>query len=983
VGRLPTLFLLFSRHGPYDRGVQRLSGGGLFGSERSGRRLARSGAPLLERGQEVAECSAALEEAAAGRGAMLVIEGPPGIGKTALLQAVRDRAEADGWRVLSARALEGERDLAFAGVRQLLDPVLRGCSPEEAAELLSGAARPAAALFGGDPVDARLGADPGFAVLNALYWVLAELADVCPLLIAVDDAHWLDLPSLRLLDFLAPRVEELPAVVAVATRSPQEDGSGAALDRILSDPAPRLVRPAPLSRAASAELVRAWVGEEPDPPFVDACLEVTAGNPFYLVELMRDLALKGVGPTVSEAAAVRRIGPRSVSLMVRFRAVGSSGVALARSLSVLGDGAPLWQVAELAGLAPEAAQRAADALTRDSILAGGPGLAFAHPIVRTAIYAHIDPHERASAHRRAAEILRASGAPVERVATQLIDAEPAANPAVVDTLRAAARRVLAQGAPEVAAHYLRRALAESPDPDARPGVLLELGLAEASAADPAALDHLLEAHVVASEARTRAEAAAVAAWQLFISGRAEETAAILAQADEELAVDDPDRALEFRARLLSFAIYDPSTFALHLSTLDTADEDLTAESAGARAMLSHLAYVRMWRSQDAARAAELAERALASGKLLAERGSESPELNAVAMTLIHADRLEPAARLLDAAAAQARERGSRFGFAHVSFLRSELVYRQGALLEAEADARASLEITVALGHPVPTAAVTGSLVSVLLERGALVEAADALAAIGTPIEELPPQPQYNNLFASRGRLRIREGNVVAGLADLKECGRRNERLELHHPSFVSWRADAALAHRALGELGEARALAEEELAAARDWGTPGAIGAAIRLLGLLSTADESIDLLRQAASLIAESPARLEHARARVDLGAALRRNNRRSEAREPLTRGLDLADRCGAEALCRLARHELAAMGVRPRRARLIGIDSLTASERRVAQMAAEGLSNTEIAQALFVTRKTIEKHLGNAYTKLRISSRNQLRATLRSEAD
>jgi ATP/maltotriose-dependent transcriptional regulator MalT len=324
--------------------------------------------------------------------------------------------------------------------------------------------------------------------------------------------------------------------------------------------------------------------------------------------------------------------------------------------------------------------------------------------------------------------------------------------------------------------------------------------------------------------------------------------------------------------------------------------------------------------------------------------------------------------------AQARERGSRFGFAHVSFLRSELCYRQGALRDAEADARASLAVTIPSGIAAGVAAATGVLIGVLLERGALDEAATALTETGLHLEGLPVQPHASLLFSARGRLRLARGDVAGGLVDLRECGRRSGQLEVRNPIFLPWRADAALAHRALGEPGAARALAQDELAAARDWGTPGTIGSAQRLAALLTTGDPAIGLLYEATAALGESPARLEYARALVDLGAALRRANRRTEAREPLTHGLDLADHCGATLLSRRALDELAATGARPRRARLTGIDALTASERRVAQMAATGLNNVEIAQALFVTRKTVEKHLGNTYTKLSIKARADL---------
>jgi len=282
----------------------------------------------------------------------------------------------------------------------------------------------------------------------------------------------------------------------------------------------------------------------------------------------------------------------------------------------------------------------------------------------------------------------------------------------------------------------------------------------------------------------------------------------------------------------------------------------------------------------------------------------------------------------------------------------------------------------AAGHLSAVAWNMSLLIPALLERGALREAEDALSGVAAQMEDLPPQPQFSLLLSGRGRLRLAHGDLAGGLADLHECGRRNEQLGIRHPLVVPWRVDAALAHHGRGELDAARALADEELAAARDWGTPGTIGAAQRLLGLLSSGDEAIALLQQATAALARSPARLEHARALVDLGAALRRANRRTEARAPLSRGLDLADRCGAELLSRRARDELAAAGARPRRVRLSGVDALTPSERRVSQMAARGLSNTEIAQTLFVTRKTVEKHLGNAYAKLGVKSRSDLPA-------
>jgi DNA-binding CsgD family transcriptional regulator len=166
---------------------------------------------------------------------------------------------------------------------------------------------------------------------------------------------------------------------------------------------------------------------------------------------------------------------------------------------------------------------------------------------------------------------------------------------------------------------------------------------------------------------------------------------------------------------------------------------------------------------------------------------------------------------------------------------------------------------------------------------------------------------------------------------------------------------------------------------AEAWGTPRAVGMALHAAGLAEGGGaRGLELIEQAAAVLEPSPARLEYAHALVDLGSVLRRANQRAASRDPLRRALDVADACGAAPLAERARHELHAAGGRPRRPRTSGVDALTASERRIAHMAASGLSNPEIAQALFVTRKTVEAHLGSAYRKLDIRSRGELSVAL-----
>jgi DNA-binding CsgD family transcriptional regulator len=216
------------------------------------------------------------------------------------------------------------------------------------------------------------------------------------------------------------------------------------------------------------------------------------------------------------------------------------------------------------------------------------------------------------------------------------------------------------------------------------------------------------------------------------------------------------------------------------------------------------------------------------------------------------------------------------------------------------------------------------------------------------------------------------------VAELLDEGKYHESVGHRNPAFMAWRSPAALALLQLGEQHEARSLAREELELARAWGAPRAIGAALRAAGLIEGGEHGLALLEEAVQTVADSPAKLEHAKARTELGSALRRANRRSQAREHLRHAVELATICGATHLAARAERELLATGARPRRIALSGVESLTPSERRVAELAASGPTNREIAQALFVTQRTIEVHLTSIYRKLGISSRSQLAAAL-----
>jgi DNA-binding CsgD family transcriptional regulator len=190
---------------------------------------------------------------------------------------------------------------------------------------------------------------------------------------------------------------------------------------------------------------------------------------------------------------------------------------------------------------------------------------------------------------------------------------------------------------------------------------------------------------------------------------------------------------------------------------------------------------------------------------------------------------------------------------------------------------------------------------------------------------------------------------------------------------VPWRSLKAQALDRLGRREEAETLAAGELEIARAWGSPGTVGRSLRVLGTIERED-GLDHLEEACAVLEPAPARLERAKALAALGESLRRARRPTDARKPLRKALELAEVSGATALVERIRSEIYATGARPRTTALSGVGSLTASERRVAGFAADGLSNRDIAQSLYVTPKTVEVHLGNAYRKLGIASRREL---------
>ena len=925
---------------------------------------------LVEREREVAALAALLDAAPAGEGRVAWIEGPAGIGKSTLLAEARRHATGEGMRVLAARGSELEREFPFGVVRQLFEGLLANPAIRERA--LAGAAAPAAAVFGAP--EAVVG-DVSFAALHGLFWLALNLASEGPLFLAIDDLHWCDRPSLRFVAYLARRLEGQPVLVAATVRSGEPGTDVTLLGEIAHDPSTVAVRPVPLSAEAVRTLVRERLGEDADEPFCVACHAATGGNPLFLRQLLTALEADHVQPDAAHAGVVLEIGPRAVSrtVIVRLARLSEDAIAVARAVAVLAESASVPAVAALTGLSEAQVADATGLLSRAEILRREPPIGFVHSLVRDAVYQELPLGERELQHERAARVLLDAGAPAEQVAAHLLSAPRRGQEWVAAQLREAGAAAVGRGAPESGVAHLRRALAEPAPEQWRADLLLELGLAEVLTDGRSAVGHLSDAYERLDDDRSRALVAHALARALLFTGSAAEAAAFA----EGTAVDLPDELADDSRNLTAFQLM-TGFFGIdapaRLTRLDEYRDPPPLDAGLGAKMLA--ACASLWWAYTGGHADEcsqLALAALAGGELtVADNGLM---MMAALLTLVKADRPEANAEWAFAQS-EAHRHGSLLGISSIHLWHGFTLLQYGDVAEAEDSLRLAQEQFDTWGFGDLARIYAASFhARALLERGRIDEARAIHATTGPEPGENSEGSRYWR--ATRVALLVAEGRDEEALVAYADYERHHAHVRL--PAAEHARSLAARALDRLGRHDEAIAFAESELADARRWGAPGTVGPSLRVLGVLRRAD-GLELLEESVAVLEGSQARLELARSLAELGAALRRERRPSDAREPLRRALELADACSADALVRHVRAELYATGARPRTTALGGVEALTASERRVASFAAEGQSNRDIAQALFVTPKTVEVHLSNAYRKLGIRSRRELAGALAS---
>ena len=930
---------------------------------------------LLERERELAAVAELLERG----GGVLVIEGGVGIGKTSLVEAGCRRAAGLGHEVLLARGSALEEDFAFGVVRQLFERRLASSDLDEREALLDGPAGAARPLLLGELLGPAAD-DTSFAVLHGLYWLAANLADRRPLLIAVDDAQWVDEPSLRWLAYLSSRLDGVALRILVALRSGDTTAIGAS-SLALRAQALAVARPGLLSEGAVCTMVRDALGGRASDGLCAAVWAATGGNPLYVAELLRAVELDGRRLAELEPDELLVGGREGIALRVlaRVRGLDPRALGLAQALAVLGDGCELRNAAAIAGMEMADATRLAAGLVRLEVLAADDRPRFIHPVVHDAVEASLGSDERDAAHRSAARLLHADGAPAGQVAAHLVGVRPAGDRWVLGRLREAARAAVDSGAPQAAAGLFGRALAEPPSPTDRANVLREAARAEASAGRETACVHLEQALRLVDDPRERGAIALEVAEAYAALFRWADAVDVIERALAELDEADEALAARLEGELVVCGLHDARRASRVAPVLERlSSRSLAGSPAEALAVAQGMAMVLAGRPADEA-AAPL-EQALVRSAARAENWDTRA---ALLWSLVAAERFDAVASALDPMVAEVHRSGSARGLVAIYSTLGLLELRLGALPEADAAARVALRVLQDGDFGPGLAFAATVLADVAVEAGELDEAQALLALL--PQEGWPAGVGTVLIPAARGRLRLAQGRPAEALADFEACAVMFSPevwgTEMRDVGYLHARSGAAQALLQLGERERAREVARAELADVSAFGAPRALGIASRIAGLAQGGEHGLELLTESVGVLRNSPALLERAHSLAELGAALRRAGRRRSAREPLAEALDLAARCGARPLAARVREELKATGARPRRAWRTGVEALTPTELRVVRLAAEGRSNREIAHQLFVTLKTVEGHLSRAYSKLGIERRGQLPRALEGE--
>ena len=700
------------------------------------------------------------------------------------------------------------------------------------------------------------------------------------------------------------------------------------------------------------------------------CALESGGNPRLAAEVAAILAERG---RVLDPAEVTVPGARA-RLLARLPEHGPLAEAIAVAVAVLAPEARLDDAAALAGCAAEQAAPVLDALVADEDLepAGEFRYSFRAPVLARSLLGGVGATRLGLLHDRAARLLVERGAPPEQVGPHLLLAPPAATPEHVVALRAAGVAALERGDPVAAVQLLRRARQEPPAPDQHAGLLVDLGMALAHVDVPEAMA-TLEAAVRESEpgpARARA-GHQLGRILLIYAGRNAHAALALTRALDELPEGDPRRAAIELARLNAArgtAAGDPAP----AGGLDAVLADDSVDISTRRAALAELALDTVMQAGDRSRAVRFARTALADDALLRLDGPYLPAAYAALAALMWCGEYGGALGWHDALVGRTVRGKAPAAEATARYYRGRCRLAAGQVSGALEDARrvVTLEREGFVSRRLLNQAV---LAGSLLEAGEPRAAAAALDLGGSDRGAVDADRVFWLMAAAS--VAHAEGRPAEAQRDYGRAGEVAEELGAVNPAVVPWRSGLALSLAAGGRSKRAAALVDDDLERLRAFGgPPDALARALRVRAAVGSAAGRRGLLEEAAALVEPLTAGLERAHTMLALGRVRRAARDREGAVSALRVALEAAVAGGALSAERDARAELSALGVRPRRTAQEGLEALTPSELRVAQLVAAGLTNREVAEALFVSPRTVEHHLTAVFRKLSIVGREAL---------
>lgn len=925
------------------------------------------GGELLGRTDEMHLASQVLQQVSRdGNGAVVLFEGPAGIGKTSLLASIRAEAATGGYAIANARGIDLEQEYAWGLVRQLFS---RAEPPSADAAMPPSAASPAVSSLLAGVLDAAGHQAPQgeYALLNSLFWLTSDRASNSALLLVADDLHWSDTASLRFLAYLAARLDGLPIALVGALR-PGDRRIEPIVSAIADCPHATIRTLQPLGLDVSTTLLASMLPDRPDDDVVVRCHELTRGNPLLLCELGRELARADRPDAVAEVldGRVPSIARYVRNQLHRLPALARTTI---QALSVLGDRSSVDSLAAVADL-PAADVLGALSALLNSELVSGSGLpelfSISHPLVRAAVYDDMTVADRVARHALAARAAM-NVDDVERAAAHVLRLPSGyADVDAVAVLGRAAQSCLARGAVDGAVTYLQRQLEEDVADD-RQELLTQLGMVEILVDAERGRNRLATAFEQETDPEGRAEIALGVVGATFYCGKPVEAlsacTSALAQA-EELSVS-ARRSLQSWAVLLAFINPVQDELLELLDDLSTLPSDA---SLGGLMLDGALALHDAFRCRPHS-AVTRGLRAIAGDTLVAHPVAESP-LSCAWTTLLACDAPEVLPSI-DAAITRARETGSLRALAPATCYRSGVMLARGDLDEALSDGRQAWEAANTSVGNIGLPFVAGYLVQALVFTGHLDEAESVMKHA----EAVHPPGMPRFMYADSATcLLLAQGDVSGALDAAYQATWECEAHDVWNPMICDWRSHLVQCLHLQGRDDEARPIATEARIVAAQLGTARAMGRSLRVAATVETGDRRTELLTESVRVLDGSTARYEHALSRYALGEALRHSRRLAEARTELQSALELAETCGAGPLMKAAEQALRLAGARRSTLATRGPAALTTGETRVVELAAGGWSNREIAQHLFVTVKTVEVHLGNAFRKLGIGRRQDL---------